>query len=132
MKHFIHDIIMRSIKIIDIGYIAGIYFIIGILMAHFFDKLYGKFDKKKEQKKTFTTRTIEVIGMLWLIGVISYFVRNLVEFIPAPYDHIYGYDHLKVKELKNGAVFTFVFLFFQSFFKEKIQFYYDNLDFSLK
>jgi hypothetical protein len=129
MNPFTRDILMRSLKVLDMGYVACIYFIVGILMARAFDKLYGKFDKEKEKKKTFLKRTIELIVMLWIIGIVSYFVRNIVELIPTPYNNFYGYNHLRLNELKSATVFTFIFLFFQSFFKAKVQFYYDTLPF---
>jgi len=125
---FQHELVIRSFKILDIGYISAIYFIIGILFARFFDKMYGVFNKKKEDKKSFIRKTFEIIGIMWLSAIVVYAVRNIIELVPFPLDGLYGYEHNRVKELKNAAVFTFIFLYFQKYFKDKIQHYYDNLN----
>ena len=125
--NFVNELIVRSLKVFDIGYITVIYFGLGILLAKTFDILFGKYDEKEESKKSLWQQTAEIICMMWMYGVIIYIVRNLVELIPFPFDHIHGFDHLKLKELKNAAVFTFVFLYFQDYFKTKIQVYYNSI-----
>ena len=121
------EIKLRSIKIIDIGYITIIYFVTAVVLAKLFGKSYGKFDEKKEDKKTFLLRTLELAGMMWIIGVVTYIVKNVVELIPFPLDGVYGFNHMLMKELKHGAVFTFVFLFFEDHFKSKLTYYYNSL-----
>jgi len=123
---YLTDFYVRSLKILDIGYITVLYLIIGLCFAKLFDTMYGKFDKESESKKTTFRHILELSGIMWLSGVVVYIVRNLVELIPSPVDHIDGFEHLKVKELKNAAVFSFVFLYFQSYFKNKIQYFYDT------
>jgi hypothetical protein len=122
------EIKLRSVKIIDIGYITVIYFITAVLLAKLFTKLYGKFDEKKEEKKPFLLRTLELAGMMWIIGIVTYIVKNVVELIPFPLDGLYGFNHMLMKELKMGAVFTFVFLFFEEHFKSKLTHYYNSLN----
>jgi uncharacterized membrane protein len=122
------EIKLRSVKIIDIGYITVIYFITAVLLAKLFTKLYGKFDEKKEEKKPFLLRTLELAGMMWIIGIVTYIVKNVVELIPFPLDGLYGFNHMLMKELKMGAVFTFVFLFFEDHFKSKLTHYYNSLN----
>ena len=118
---------IRGIKILDIGYITSIYFILGMIFAKIFDKIYGKFDEKEEETKSLLHKTIEVIGLMWISGIVIYIVKNLAELIPSPFDGLYRFEHSRVKELKNAVVFSFIFLYFQSYFKEKIQYYYNNL-----
>ena len=118
---------LRSVKIFDIGYVTVIYFIIGIIFAKLFDKIFGTFDEKKEKDKSFLRRSLDLIGLMWLSGIVIYIVKNIVELIPSPFDGMYGFDHMKLKELKSGAVFTVIFLLFQSYFKGKLQYYYNNL-----
>ena len=126
-KALVKEFQIRNLKILDIGYITVIYFFLGITLAKLFDKLYGKFDPKKEASKSSLRQTFELIGMMWISGVVIYVVRNLVEFIPSPFDGIAGFNHLRVNELKNATVFAFIFLFFQSYFKDKLQYYYNNI-----
>jgi len=121
------DIIFRAVKIFDIGYVTVIYFLVGIFMAKAIDNYFGKFDKKKESNKSFLIRTLELIGMIWLYGIILYVVKNIIELLPSPFDDIGGFKHEQLKELKNATVFWFVFLFFQTHFKEKLQAYFDDI-----
>jgi hypothetical protein len=122
-----HEGQVRGLKILDMGYIACIYFVVGIVLAKVFDKLFGPYDEKEEAKKSFFQKTLELIGMMWAFGIVTYIVRNLIEFIPSPFNGYYGFNHLLVKELKSATVFTFVFLYFQAHFKAKLQSYYNSL-----
>ena len=121
------EILLRSVKIIDIGYVTAIYFLLGIVSARAFDNFYGKYNEEKEKNKTMFQQTMEIIGMMWLYGVIIYIVKNLVELIPSPFNGLFGFNHFQLKELKNAAVYTFIFLYFQSYFKAKITGYYNRL-----
>ena len=127
MGTFNEELALRSIKIIDIGFVTTIYFLLGIVSARAFDNFYGKYDEKKEKAKSFLRQTLEIIGMMWLYGVIIYIVKNLVELIPSPFDGLYGFKHSLLKELKNASVYTFIFLYFQTHFKSKIVTYYNAL-----
>ena len=122
-----HDILMRSIKIFDIGYITILYIALSITFAILTDKIMGEFDAKKEGKKSKLRLTIELILTVWLYGVLIYFVRNVVGFIPFPLDGFHGFEHKKVKELNSATVFTFTYVLFSKFIKAKLSFYYDNI-----
>ena len=54
-RMLLKELKLRSVKIIDIGYITIIYFITAVLLAKLFTKLYGPFDEKKEEKKDILT-----------------------------------------------------------------------------
>jgi hypothetical protein len=127
MNKLVSDIHIRTVKIFDIGYITSIYFVLGIFFAKCFDKLYGTFNEKSEKKKSMLIRTFELIGMMWISGIVIYIIKNIVELIPSPFNGLYGFDHLRVIELKNGAVFTFIFLLVQSHFTMKLSSYYTSL-----
>ena len=116
------EIIVRGIKIIDIGYITALYLILGILSAKFFDARLGIFDVNKEKKKPLWQSILELILYLWFIGVFIYFVRNVVPLIPFPLNGIYGFDHLKVKEVTSAATFSLAFLYFYQHYQDKIKY----------
>jgi hypothetical protein len=122
------EIIIRSIKIIDIGYIIAIYLILGVLGAKLCDKYLGVFDEDKEEKRPLYKSIIELILYFWFLGVVIYIVRNVIPLIPFPLDGIYGFDHLKVKEVTSGATFTFAFLYFQVYYQKKIKYIFSKLD----
>ena len=126
---FISEVGFRSIKLLDIGYVTVIYFSVGMILAKLFDIIYGEFDEKREAKRPFFLRGLELLGMMWLSGIVIYFVRNLVELIPFPLEGVFGFKHLKLKELKGAAVFTFVFLYFQAHLRGKMNSFYSELKF---
>jgi len=124
---FSNDVLMRSIKILDIGYITVIYIAIAIVCAKLVDKIFGEFDEKKEKKKTKLRLSLEMIGAVWAYGVLIYVVRNVVELVPFPLDQFHGFEHQRVKELKSATVFTFTFLMFSNILKNKVLYYYKNM-----
>jgi len=115
------EIILRGIKIIDIGFITAIYLLLGILLAKLCDRINGEFDKEKENKKPLWKILVEVILYLWFIGVVIYTVRNVVPLIPFPLDGMYGFNHLMVKEVTNAMAFTITFMYFQKYYQNKIE-----------
>jgi len=119
-----NDILMRSIKILDIGYITIIYVSFAILIAKLLDNWLGEFDEGAEKKKSKWRLIFELFIMLWAYGVLIYIVRNVAELIPFPLNGYEGFDHMKVKELKNGTIFAFTFLLFNNYVKDKIKFIY--------
>jgi hypothetical protein len=122
-----NDLLMRSIKILDIGYITVIYVFIAIAAAYATDKLMGEFDAENEAKKSTTRLTLELVGVIWMYGVLIYIVRNLAELIPFPLDGYEGFEHKRVKELKSATVFTFTYIVFSDHIKQKMAFYYSKL-----
>ena len=121
------EIVIRIIKIIDIGYVTLVYFILGLIFAKTGDKIFGKFNEKKENTKPIIKITFEIILYLWVIGVIMYTVRNIVPLVPFPLDGIYGFDHLRVKEVTSGAVFILAFISYFEYYQKKIKNFYNRI-----
>lgn len=119
-----NDILMRFIKIIDIGYINVLYVFLSLAFAKLTDYIMGKFDSKNEMKKGKVRLTIEFILSLWIYGVIIYISRNLIELIPFPLDGYEGFNHRRVKELGSASAFIFTFVLFSDYIKNKLLFYY--------
>ena len=122
-----NDILMRSIKIVDIGYISVLYIVMSLACAMTVDKVMGEFDENIEAKKSVWRLTLEFIITIWLYGVLIYVVRNLIELVPFPLDGYHGFSHKNVKELTSAMVFTFTFVLFSKHLKAKLDFYYKFL-----
>jgi hypothetical protein len=111
--------IIRSIKILDIGFITILYFTFGYLISWFVNKLYPSFDNDNNPRKILLF--LEVCGQLFVIGIIVYILRNIITAIPFPLEGVYGYQHSRVKELYSGGIaLSFGVFYAQSNIKDKM------------
>jgi len=109
----LQDVLIRLNKMIDIGFITTIYFIMGAIVANIITEYQTKFDSKESDKHTLLKNIFNLILLIWTNGVLIYIARNLIEFIPYPFDNFFGFQHKKVKELGAATAFTFVLLYYQ-------------------
>ena len=109
----LQDVFIRLNKMIDIGYITIIYFIMGVVFAGIITNFQTTFDSKEYDKKPLINILFIFIIIIWIDGVLIYIARNLIEFIPYPFDNVFGFDHKRVKELGATTAFTFVLLYYQ-------------------
>jgi hypothetical protein len=121
------ELVIRSIKVIDIGFITALYLTFGIVLAKLCDKVLGEFDEEKEHQKPLWQLLIELFLYLWFVGIVVYVVRNVVQMIPFPFHGVYGYDHFRVKELINAVIFFVMFLHFQEYYQKKIRYLFTRL-----
>ena len=125
------EIAIRSLKIVDIGYITILQFALALFLAKqcdkLFDYLFETHNDCTQSKKNTAKQAFEVILMLWIIGIVIYIARNIIEFIPSPLHGISGFDHYRVSELHDLPIFIFVFLMFQTHLTDKLTFYYKYL-----
>ena len=96
------EVIIRSIKMLDIGLLTILYFSLGYIFSWLINKIYHHFDPDDAPKKFLVF--LEVCGQLFGIGIIVYILRNLIGLFPFPLDGVYGYQHSRVRELTNGGV----------------------------
>lgn len=114
------EVIIRSLKIIDISLITIIYFVIGFVSSYYINKIYTsiKFNYRLLPKWVIF---IEVCGQLVVIAILVYIIRNLVTLIPLPFDGFFGFQHSRVKELNSGGIALGFGLFYgQTDLKEKM------------
>jgi hypothetical protein len=122
------EINFRTVKIFDIGYVTIIYFIIGIIYSRLFDKYFGIYDPKEDAQKNFVQVSLEIIGIIWLIGASTYIVRNIVELIPSPFDGLGGFVHNKLKEIGGAGVFTLIVMGYTYHLRSKLDQYNRRLN----
>lgn len=122
-----NDLLMRGIKLLDIGYINVLYVFIALMFAKLTDTVMGQFDSAMESKKSKSRLTIELILALWIYGIIIYIARNVVGIMPFPLDGYEGFEHRRVKELGSATAFTFTYVLFSDYIKTKISFYYNTI-----
>lgn len=51
MRGLKKEILFRIVKMLDMGYIVFIYFILGIFLAKISDIIFGNYNEKEEKKK---------------------------------------------------------------------------------
>lgn len=122
------EVIFRTVKIIDIGFITLIYFLIAFFSSFYIDEKLGIFDSKLADNKNIFILFGEVSLHIYFIGVFTYIIRNLIELIPYPLNGYDGYDHSKLKELGGGVVFTFIFFIFQNNLRSKLIYLYKRIN----
>jgi hypothetical protein len=114
------DITRRAIKIIDIGYSSGFYLLSAILCVTIINKVIGKYNNEKEEKKSTGRLILDVLLNIWIIAIFAYIVRNIFHIIPWPLEGIYGYQHMKVKDVANSAVFVSFMVIFDKHLQSRI------------
>ena len=124
---FATDVALRLMKMVDIGYIAVIYFVFAYAIAIGLDAVLGPFDLAANENKSRVRIFAELMGQCWLFGVITYIARNLVELIPFPFDGVLGFNHRAVKELGGAAVFSMILLWNSHNFIAKMEYLYTRV-----
>lgn len=132
------EIEMRTIKMIDVGYVAILYFVFGIVISVFFDKILGTWSKEKDDKKNLALVGAELVGIMWLFGIATYIVRNIVEIIPSPLSYVplsnpkRKFRHTELKELTTATVFTIILLGLSKHFRDKLEYFYERFSQKVK
>lgn len=112
-----------AVKLTDIGLTTIYFFVVGILMAKAFDSIYGDFSAKAYDDKSSVAISLEIILHLFLIGVVAYALRNLVQLVPFPLDGVAGFKHRRLKELEGGYALSLVLVLFQKNLMSKISYF---------
>ena len=120
MRGLKREILFRIVKMLDMGYIVFIYFILGIALAKLSDIVFGTYDEKEEKKKSIVRLAAEIMLMIWINLIIFYVARNVVQMIPSPFHKVAGFDHFRLKELSGSAILGATYIYFQTNLKSKI------------
>jgi len=128
-----HEVSIRSIKMIDIGYLFASASIVGYIIARILSNLF-KFDKNNYEKNTKGKIKLatEIILEMALIGIIIYASRQIIQALPFPLDGnkgwnppagFVGFRHKKLREWKNPYPIAFFIILFQDSLKAKIAYF---------
>eukprot|EP00798_Chlamydomonas_sp_ICE-L_P028816 gene28816-32005_t len=121
-----HALGFRMVKILDIGYITVIYFILALCIGIPIDRMLGKFNPVAYDKKSSLIIILELILHVYILGIVMYSVRNLVELLPSPLNGLYGYDHMRLKEMQNAAIFGLIIIWNQQYLIKKMLYLHDR------
>lgn len=122
ISKFNHELLMRSLKIIDICYITIIYFIIGFISSRYINSFYKMIQPDFEKTPKWIL-FLQVCGQLMVIAILVYIIRNIVALIPFPFEGFYGFQHFRVKELYSGGVALGFGIFYgQTDLKDKMEY----------
>lgn len=114
------ELVIRSIKILDIAYIFSFYASAGFFLSILLEKIFPKYSDEKYKKMSSGRLLLEICLQFAAIGIIVYITKNLFELIPFPFDGIYGYEHSKVKELGSAMPLIYTILYFQISLRDKL------------
>ena len=115
-------LILRLIKIFDIGLLGVYYFIGAIIFITFFNGFFKRLYNTKEKPIKETSTIIlffQTCFQTAVIAMIAFFVRHFVRNIPFPLQGVKGYDHFRTKEINGGIVIAFAMITVFSDFKNR-------------
>ncbi len=116
-----------TLKFIDIFLLSGYYFVAALTLSAGIDAFIGKFDRKVDEQKTTLRLLGEAILYVFVLLILFYITRNIVERIPFPMEGWFGFQHSRVKERTGDVVFVFVLFYFQNYFTEKMDFLHERI-----
>jgi hypothetical protein len=116
-----------ALKFLDIFLLSGYYFIAGFFIASAIDFVIGKFSSQNDETKPTWQLFAEAIWYTFVLLVVFYIVRNIIERIPFPFDGLYGFQHSRVKERTGDVIFVFILFYYQEFYVQKLKFLHNRL-----
>jgi len=114
------EVTIRFIKMLDIGYITVLYFIFAIIVGKIFNYIFGPYNSSADVNKSTFRIGVELCAIIWLIGISTYIIRNIVEIIPSPFENFHDFHHKRVKELTSASVYTLILYQCLSSFRGKL------------
>ena len=76
-----YSLAFLTAKLLDIGLVTVYYFLSAFTLSWLVDRWMGPFDEEKAGKRPLVYIILEVIFQFFLLGVLAYIVRNIVERI---------------------------------------------------
>ena len=110
-------------KLTDIGLMTVYTFVAAVSLSWVVGRWYGPFDPKDHEQRSTLSLAFEIVTHLFLIGILAYLFRNVVERIPYPLEGVGGFQHHRLKEVQNGGFFIIVFLFYDEHLNHLLKYF---------
>jgi len=120
MHRLKHEAPFRVIKILDMGYVSVLYFLIGIFLSKVTDIIFGKYQEEEIKQISTLRLMLEIILTIWFNMTLFYITRNVMELIPSPFHGLYQYDHSRLKEVTDTTILGLTYLYFQSGLRNRL------------
>jgi hypothetical protein len=128
-----HEVSIRSIKILDVGYLFATSSVIGYIVARTLSNIF-KFNKKNYEINAHgkTILAVEILLEMALIGMLVYASRQIIQALPFSLDGnkgwnapegFVGFRHKKLREWENPYPIAFFIILFQDSLKAKISYF---------
>jgi hypothetical protein len=108
-----HLDMITLIKCSAIMYITIIDIFIGIFIASLVTKylLPKNFSKNDHNKSTIRLMS-EISLIASILYILAYFIRNIVQLIPFPFDNKFNFDYSRMNEVKSGSLISATILMY--------------------
>ena len=119
----IHEIFIRFIKILDITFLGIYYLIFGIVSALIINKILNVIEEKNKKLNQSNNKlfyALKIFVRTSLIMISAYSMRNIIRRVPFLLDGLFGYEHLRLKEMNGGVIVAFSIIALQPQFREDI------------
>ena len=103
------------VKVLDLIYITCLLFFTAIAVSYLLNNFIFVLGMHNSSHKLILLASVLV--RISIIVVASYLLRNVLQYIPSPFNGLYGFKHLKVKELSAGTLLTTLLFIFQDTLK---------------
>ena len=103
----------------DIAFITILYFAAGFITAKAFDEFIVP--EKSEKEETTAVKVLRVFWYVTLTAVAIYIWRNVIEYIPSPFEGVAGLKHHKVHELIEAPILIFAIFYYQRHLDDRMK-----------
>ena len=119
----INEIFIRVIKILDITFLGIYYLFFGIISALIINKILNVIEEKNKKHNQSNNKlfyALKIFVRTSLVMISAYSMRNIIRRVPFILDGLFGYQHLRLKEMNGGVIIAFSIIALQPQFREDI------------
>lgn len=118
--HYQREAVLRTLKLLDIGLSTAVYCVAAIGCIVALSRVLGPPDPCALRRKGVAALVGRIVLRLWVSAMLGYAVRNLWQLVPMPWERVCGYEHLRVKEVINSAVFASCMISYDSHLQAEV------------